>query len=82
MSFKCQSCGIAQEPRVKPHKVITEVRHIKYAPVRVKGEQDKFRVPEGYETVKELNVCSVCFETKNFGYRVVDSKVVRERMII
>lgn len=77
MSFTCQSCGVAQEARVKPHKVVIETRNVQYPPV--KDVNGNVRIPVGYETVQEWNVCQSCKdELKNSSCKIVDSKVLQE----
>ena len=75
MSFICQKCGTQQGDRVKPFKQVTEKRFVKYPEVEKRGKK---YIPEGYEIVKELNVCESCYEKskddeiKVIGYKVVE----------
>lgn len=75
MSFTCQVCNTPQPARTKPHKVVTEIRNVQYPPVRDNNGNVK-KIPIGYETVKELNVCPECFAMNSFRSSVVDSKVL------
>jgi len=55
MSFKCQKCKTSQFG--KPTKVITETRR-KIYPTIIKNGKDY--TPEGYEIVRELDLCESC----------------------
>lgn len=75
MSFICQKCGTQQGDRVKPYKQVTEKRFVKYPEVEKKNGRNY--VPEGYEIVKELNVCEECYELgKDDDVQVIGMKVL------
>jgi len=74
MSFKCQVCGKAQEPREKPKKVVTQIRSVQYP--YVKDVSGNIRIPSGYETVKEINCCQNCYSTRVFQESYVACKVL------
>jgi hypothetical protein len=66
MGFRCEVCKVAQEPRTKAKKVPIQFRKVSYPPI--KDENDRvIRVPEGYEIVKEVVVCPVCYEVTRHG---------------
>lgn len=50
MSFRCGACGLKQPAGVKPHRVVTQKRKRTYPD----GS-------EGWEIVKEKNLCDTCF---------------------
>lgn len=74
MAFVCGSCKVAQEAGTKPYKVVVEVRNVHYLPV--KDENGNVRISAGYETVRELDVCSECFSTKSFNCNMVGNKIL------
>lgn len=71
--FRCQICNEVQGSGVAQTKVVTEVRSVTYP--AVKDKYGKFKNPEGFETVKELDACPKC-SRKDVKARVVDSKVL------
>lgn len=75
MSFICENCNQAQKDGTKMNKVITRIRKVLY-PV-IKDKEEKIRIPEGFEIVKELSVCPLCFE-KPFNATVVGTKVLED----
>jgi len=56
MSFRCQKCKKPQG--VSPIKVVTETRRVTY-PV-AKDSNGRDYIPEGWEIVKELDLCEKC----------------------
>lgn len=67
MSFKCELCECAQPAKSKPTRVIVETRPRVYPERTRPGKQgNPSRVidfgGEGYEIVREVNVCSRCVE--------------------
>jgi hypothetical protein len=74
MSFICKSCGVAQEAGTKPVKVVVETRNVYYPPI--KDDNGNVRIPVGFETVRELDICNLCFETKDFNCVVVGNKIL------
>jgi hypothetical protein len=79
MSFKCQNCGVPQEPGTKPHKIVTEIRKVIYPPVRDRDGSIKY-VPEGFENVCELSICPQCFRLYDFSCNIVGNKMINERI--
>lgn len=62
MSFKCQSCNKPQGDGVKPVKVVTETRRVTYHTII---KNDREYTPEGWEIVKELELCESCAKRFN-----------------
>lgn len=75
MSFKCQNCNKVQPEGTKPTKIVTEVRAVTYPPVEFYG---KVKIPTGYETVKELNMCPACASREGV-IKTVGGKVIEEK---
>ena len=58
MAFRCDICGQAQEPGVKPKRITTKTRHKEYY------HEDTGHYTYGYEAVKEISVCPKCFSSR------------------
>lgn len=54
MSFRCQQCNAPQGSRVKPIRVVVETRTVTYP-------MAKDKIPVGYETVREVELCKKCY---------------------
>lgn len=76
MSFICENCHKVQPNRIKETKVVTETRRVTYPPV--KERDGRIRIPEGYETVRELKICPECANHK-FIANTVGSKVIEKK---
>ena len=74
MAYKCEVCNTIQTNGSKQNKMITEIRKVTYPTVFEYDGRVK-KIPEGFEIVKELNVCDKCFVKKDPV--VVDSKVLK-----
>jgi len=61
MSFRCKKCNEFQG--TKPIKVVTETRRVTY-PV-AKDSNGRDYIPEGWEVVKELDLCEKCASQYN-----------------
>ena len=78
MSFKCQNCGVHQQPGTKPTKIVTQVRKVIYAPVRDRDNSIRY-IPEGFENVREINVCQKCKQLEYYCDIVAGTKIIEER---
>ena len=76
MSFRCENCKVAQPAGTKINKVVSEVRRVKYP--QVKSKDGSVRIPEGFETVKELDLCPICAAV-GVGVSVVGSKELKSK---
>lgn len=54
MSFKCDSCRVAQRTGAKPRRVVSETRTREY-----KDKSGDVR-STGWEIVQEVNLCGAC----------------------
>lgn len=61
MSFRCEKCGEAQPVRTSPVSYVAEKRRVIY-PERKKGKKVIDPGGEGYETVRQLDLCTQCAE--------------------
>lgn len=64
--YKCQKCGKTTMPHEKCNKVVVETREKEY----IKEYEDKYgnkkqKITNGYEIVKEINMCDLCYSTIN-----------------
>jgi hypothetical protein len=57
--FKCQGCKTVQQPHSKPKRVVTEKRQVTY--------NNMGQISKGWEIVKEIVLCEVCYEGSPFG---------------
>jgi len=62
MSFRCDFCGKAQPPNVKPTKVKTKVRRESLEPVQTRDLAGMVTVSAGYRefTITEKAACPAC----------------------
>lgn len=74
MAFRCESCGIPQSSGTKLNKVVTQVRKVTYPAVRDNNGRI-VKIPQGYETSREYNMCPEC-ASKKYEVEVVGSKVL------
>lgn len=51
MSFRCELCGVGQDPGVAPIQVVTKIRN--------KGNSFEWK---GTDIVEEKNVCATCHD--------------------
>lgn len=51
--FNCESCKTTQEPRIKPHRVVTQARKQSY--------NNNGIISKGWEVVKEILICDECY---------------------
>lgn len=54
--FNCAECKQPAEPRTRPHRIITEKREQTY--------NNHGRISRGWEIVKEVNLCTDCYESQ------------------
>ncbi len=73
MSFKCEVCRETQNHGVKANKQVVEIRKVTYP--TVKKKDGNIVIPEGFETVRELDVCPEC-SNKDYRVKVVGEKVI------
>ena len=60
--FKCEKCGRVTQAGEKQHKEIVETRNKTYNYIDKYGKE---RISDGFEIVKEINVCEKCTEEGN-----------------
>ena len=63
--YKCQECGKISEPRETVNKLVTETRKKEYEFEVQKGRNTITKNSQGWEIVKEIEVCKECYNKLN-----------------
>ncbi len=59
MSFRCEQCNEVQPIYSRPNRIVVDARRKQY--IQEETEDQPEKVTYGWEIVKELDVCELCF---------------------
>lgn len=60
--YKCQACNVLSKENQSVNKLITEIRKKAYSNTVIAKKFKKEKVTNGWEIVKEIQVCKSCFD--------------------
>jgi len=63
--YKCQECGTVSLPKEQVNKLVTEMRKKEYEFEVQKGRNTITKNSQGWEIVKEIEVCKECYNKLN-----------------